>query len=74
MNADEDKAAMAELARIWHQSATAEQTPQRLEALAVACDAYEREHFPIPAPTEEQAAAYRAHEESRCGGGCEFCR
>lgn len=37
----------------------------RLCILAAAVEAYEREHFPIPEPTPEEAAAFRAAEEPK---------
>lgn len=52
--------AMAELEAIWDKPGQA----QRMIDLADKIVAYELEHFPIPAPTPEEAAAFRAEQES----------
>ncbi len=54
------EAALGELRDIWHTTSQR----RRLCQLAEEIDAYEREHFPIPAPTPEEAAAFRAEQES----------
>lgn len=51
-------------------------TPEELarcQLLVIECEAFEKVAFPIEEPTPEQRVAFRACQEERCGGACEFC-
>lgn len=73
MTHEEYTAAMAELKEIWRDEAMVKQAPRYLE-LVLACEAYEKEHYPIPAPSEQEAQAFRACQEGRCGPDCTYCK
>lgn len=54
--------AMAEVERLWG-AATGTAKGDRLDVLATLLDAYEREHFPIEAPTPVEAIKFRMEQQ-----------
>lgn len=64
MTAQEHVAALAEMELLAHKDPLLG-TPYatRLYELALRVEAYEKEHFPIPKPTQEEAAAFRKEQE-----------
>lgn len=63
---DEYREAMRELGRLMHMDPlkiTASELAQ-IDALAIPCEAYEKEHFPVEKPTPEEAAAFRREQEA----------
>jgi HTH-type transcriptional regulator/antitoxin HigA len=54
--------AMAEVERLWGASAGTAKG-DRLDVLATLIDAYEREHFPIEAPTPVEAIKFRMEQQ-----------
>lgn len=56
---------MRELGRLMHMDPL-KITPSELaqiDGLAIRCEAYEKEHFPIEKPTPEEAEAFRREQE-----------
>lgn len=65
MTYDEYRASMRELGSLMHKDPL-KITPSelaRIDGLAIRCEAYEKEHFPIEPPTPEEAAAFRLEQE-----------
>ena len=59
---DDYERAMAEVERLWGASAGTAKG-DRLDVLATLIDAYEREHFPIEAPTPVEAIKFRMEQQ-----------
>lgn len=59
---DDYERAMAEVERLWG-AATGTAKGDRLDVLATLIDAYEREHFPIEAPTPVEAIKFRMEQQ-----------
>ncbi len=59
---DDYERAMAEVERLWG-AATGTAKGDRMDVLATLIDAYEREHFPIEAPTPVEAIKFRMEQQ-----------
>lgn len=59
---DDYERAMAEVERLWG-AATGTAKGDRLDVLATLIDAYERDHFPIEAPTPVEAIKFRMEQQ-----------
>lgn len=59
---DDYERAIAEVERLWG-AATGTAKGDRMDVLATLIDAYEREHFPIEAPTPVEAIKFRMEQQ-----------
>lgn len=61
--AEDHKRALKEIERLWDKAKPGTPDGDRFEVLGTLVDAYEEEHFPIPAPDPIEAIRFRMEQE-----------